>query len=383
MAELGFYPVFPPREDVMVGDVYLADGTRGQRGIRRNLIWFDSVDATSAVDSFYARRPSFPALSPPQPGTGKSKPADGESPGFVAQPQGSAPLFQNGTRANRLRLVQFPGYNVASLTYADLGLAAPVSGVAALLGLSGSNETAVTVSIPQAESYALPAGDALALIGERCRSQDTLYTPQRMSFFAGMFPDMNSRPYLIYITEVFYARAIDYNFMNADAFGANLAATLPGLGALSNDIKALAAQAQKDAEGTAQPSGGSGRPATGNGQAPAGGTPPSPSGSASKDLARKLDELAARTTAMQNGAATLPAPGVRASLGTAGSHGITLRQTFERPVAVGFRGLTLSLGDKPTNAADGCWLAPVLTSPPDSAPMPAPGLDQPPPPPRG
>jgi len=388
LAELGIFPVFPPREDFQVGDVYFAINDRQPNRVRRPLIWFDSVNVVEAADTFYRQRPSFPAFTDPPQNNGGPQTADAGLPAFVPQPTNQDPIFASGSRANRLRLAQFPGFNVANLTYADLGVAAPVSGINALLGLSGSNETVLTVAVPQAESYALPAGEALRLLIARCTAQSGYYSRATMNFFKGMFPPANEPPYLIYITEVFYARSLDYFFSGADAVALAAAATLPDLGALSAGLKDLAQAAVNAAAQTApsgppssQPSGaGAGTGGTTTGAGSDGGAPRQPTPA---DLAQRARSLAERAEAMQSAAAGLPAPGIRAAVRAAGSRGITLRQTFERPIAIGFRGLTLTPAALSADGKQACnFVAAPSAEPGDVMPAPAETTRPPRPPPR-
>ena len=124
---------------------------------------------------------------------------------------------------------------------------------------------------------------------------------------------------------------------------ANVAATLPDVGALSEGLKALATAARQS----------DGKP------------------SSQESIAGRAEALAARAEDGANRAASLPAPGVRASVVTAGERGVRLRATFDRPIAVGYRGIALQ------PAAGGpCEFAPV------QVPTNSPGVMPAPPPPQ-
>jgi hypothetical protein len=340
LAELRILPVFPPREDVQPGDVYFAalntdpNHATVRTGAQRPLIWFDYIDLTGTADRMYQRRPSLPRFGEnlPQRGSG-----DGVA---LPQPASSTPLFGPAPRANRLRLVQFPGFNFATLTAVDLGVAAPIQGLNLLAGIAADDDTTVSVSVPQAESYGIPLVEVWPVLMARCRAHQDLYGRRGGDLLTGMFTSVSgTTPTLLVMTEVFYARAMDFDFRRRGGFGADIAATLPDLGALSEGLKALAAAARQS-DGAL---------------------------SSQENIAGRAEALAARAEIGASRATSLPAPGVRASVVAVGERGVRLRATFDRPVAIGYRGIALQ------PAAGGpCEFAPVQVPVGSLGVMPAP-----------
>src|ERR1043165_7751752 len=67
MRELGIIPVFPPREDVQVGDVYIAPVSPDQElaAFKKKEflplgLWVATLDVKTPLTAFYSNRSSFP-----------------------------------------------------------------------------------------------------------------------------------------------------------------------------------------------------------------------------------------------------------------------------------------------------------------------------------
>src|SRR5262245_14487414 len=163
MRELGIIPVFPPREDVQVGDVYIAPVSPDEEiaafqktGFLPLGIWLTSLDLRGEITNFYASRASFP------------KTTDGitnfmvqltNSP-FASLPQASDQsrnIFVGGD-TSRLRIVGFPSFMSATLNKGDLAAVVPVEAVNLAFGAGFSSARSVTISVPVAESYGVPVG---------------------------------------------------------------------------------------------------------------------------------------------------------------------------------------------------------------------------------
>ncbi|TWA63731.1 hypothetical protein FBZ82_11211 [Azospirillum brasilense] len=325
MAQLRIYPVLPLTEDFMVGDVFLAslppvgDGDPGLRPPHR----LDSINVVNTLNTYYQGRPIWPSKSDD---AGKSVPS------------ATGSIFEKSGAAHRLRRVQFPGFTFARLSAADLGIAAPVSGIAAILGGSWSSDLSVSISVPQAEYVGLPALETMNAFHSHCKNSWKDLDLNDVRSLASMI-DPKGVPTIIVVNEVYYTREISFVFSSSKGFAAEAAATLPNLDRLTSDLTELAKALKSGGTGgTGGGSGGGTGSGTGNGTG---------SGAAAaadaKDraaLQAKADDLLKRAQEIQASAGGLPAPGARLSAVSVSSTGITLTASFPEPVAVGYRGLT-------------------------------------------
>ncbi len=223
--ELQMTPVFPPREDVQVGDIYIEplrhrdqdDWLEGNDYLPIGN-WMGSVDGiTDKVSDFYKNRMVFPKT--PRPAVddqGNVKPDTFE------QPTGQR-VFDRSRDDTRLRLVAPPTFLSVTFNQENVNAAIPLLGFA--LGFDNSRAKSVTVSIPQAESYGLPMGRVLGLV----RNQTGGLT--EATGMAGVALPAGTA--LRVIQEVYYARVLDVTISTATDF--NLDSSLD-LDAITNRL---------------------------------------------------------------------------------------------------------------------------------------------------
>ena len=344
--ELGITPIFPPREDVQVGDIYMAPivpdeekAVLKSKGYLPLGLWVGTATIKKDISKFYSERSSFPVTSK----TGSDQP----------RTTGTDVLMD--TDKQRLRLVGFPMFMSTSLSSGSLSglIPAEAVGVAASAGFTMGRR--VTVSIPRAESYAVPAAVLLNKLTAAAESEDRaqkkwsvlgsggfnpedidiyLPTEQKTILSKNRLWHENKYGYVRVITEVFYARELDITIESSRGAGfafdarpsANLGVSLP--------VASNAASSSPVAAPNALPDGDTG----------ASGTPPPPAVAPAvqfqqptpqqiaAELNRQLDEGMQRST-----------PSVGARFVSAGNNGVGLRVTFERPIAVGYRGMLLKV----------------------------------------
>lgn len=194
LRELGIVPVFPPREDLFVGDMYaypfdpeseiarrvlvsdIDDLSPADRVLRSRLgmsARWSSVNLLNSIEDEYLGRPAWP----------ESTPADllllesGGRLGISAVPSSDRSIFLdvNGTsqgvgeqvdqpvsdRVRRLRLVGFPEFTATSVSSGELSALVPLE-VLTIGGIASiSNVQSITVSIPVGESYSVSTISAL------------------------------------------------------------------------------------------------------------------------------------------------------------------------------------------------------------------------------
>lgn len=401
MSELGIFPVFPPREDVAVGDVYALPmhpydnqlvehiGGLGKAGI--HIGYFNWVDRTnragllSLLSDYYTSRPTFPDTST----SFTLVKTDLEPLNLVRVPRllhGSDDTRTDTFDARpaiMLRQVAFPEFSVTVANAADLSAMIPVEAISANLGFQYASINRISVRVPQAESYGLPTDMLLQELlapanGTFAYSGTNLYlnvspgsypviSPEgavmarRMfdGIIARMMNDVGQRMddktfkqlktrlkdeqdciFLALISEVYFTRAIDINISATKGASGSVAAR-------PMTAAELAAPKQLFTAPT-PPAGTTPAPPTGtNGEAPAATN--TPAVVSVNTLTLGTNEVVAVLDTLQKRNLNQSIASVGGSVQVMGisSKAIGLRRTFERPVAVGVRGVLLKLRAKP------------------------------------
>lgn len=162
IARLGIEPVFPPEEDIHVGDVFAVikeDRRFGsdvrQRALLNRAIKLDHVDMENELRSNYARLPMFSETS--------DRPDSADKP----WPTAAKDDVFGGEKARRYVLIAaFPGFTIRHQRSASAGLAFWYG----TLGLAERDDDVTSIRIPVAETYGVPstvASDALKLFCEK------------------------------------------------------------------------------------------------------------------------------------------------------------------------------------------------------------------------
>jgi hypothetical protein len=308
LRELGIQPVYPPREDLAVGDVYVRRGYVDDqelvpsRGFAPLDLWLASASPGAQLDRFYGERASFPPAPAPAPA-----------------PPATA-LHQVGDNT-RLRTVAFPDFTSLVVRAVDARAFVPLEAIGLGLGGSWDGQHQVNVKVPLAESCGLPLNLALPLIAER--NGDAWFLKPALadsSVLVKLHADVKAwaesaaaldeagreriandpNVHLDLITEVFYTRAIDV---------------------------AVSSQTSGGARASARPvatagTGGDTAPATSEGDA----------------LAR-----ASRLNAELQDVDALSTPGGSVQFLSASDQGLSMRRTFERPIAIGYRAVQITV----------------------------------------
>jgi hypothetical protein len=339
--ELGVYPVFPPREDFQVGDVYLAPTTpeREAAAVAKADylpigVWIGRRQRTlEEISTFYATRPEFPKTT-----TGVASAAGSISQNpfqIVPEPESSGSTFW-GTVASdgslssgnnkRLRLVGFPEFLSTSYSGFDLSGLIPVDALQIAFGATATDVKSVSLKVPVAASYGLPAAlvvEPLIGAGKLKVTELGIGSIEDMKRYVpdgqkkdGADPDF---VYVDIITEVFLARAIDIEIAFQSSFGARVGT--PSGGSASGTQPGVG-----DAGASGGPSGS------------AGTSKPAPA--TAQDLATQSQERANELFKRYS------APGATLGVVAASAGGVTMRRTYERPMAIGYRGTRLKVSLK-------------------------------------
>lgn len=213
--ELQMTPVFPPREDVQVGDIYVEQLTGKEEQddwLRGNDFlpigaWMGNVSGINgAISDFYKERLIFPETPPPP-----RPPANGPAPipdGFNQPSDPNRDIFDAPKANHRLKLVGPPTFLSRTFNGEDINAAVPGLGFA--LGISNSRAKAVTLTIPQAETYAYPVGRMSPMV------LDSSGELQAETGLRGLQLPKGASLRVLY--EVYYARVIEVTIDTATDF---------------------------------------------------------------------------------------------------------------------------------------------------------------------
>jgi hypothetical protein len=222
---------------------------------------------------------------------------------------GSRPDVYGNGLVDRLRIVGFPEFTAAVATAGNLNAIIPAEALNVAFAASGAKNQNVIIKVPAAESYGLPTDTVLGMLFEQDSGNQykSRLKPEYRSRLDLMPFTSKNETHLRVITEVFYARAIDVQIGSSASWGA-------------------AAKV--------------GTPLTGDGGAAP--TPASPETPAER-LTRLNSELNAATGGSAGVAGPGKAPGVAISVVAASDRGVTLRRVWERPIAIGIRGVFITI----------------------------------------
>ena len=336
MRELGIIPVFPPREDVQVGDVYIAPVSPDEelRALKKKEflplgLWLATLDVTNDVSGFYSSRPSFPT-TPTNTTDFMNHQTNNPFAGLPQAQDTNRNIFIGGD-ATRLRMVGFPSFMSATFNKGDLAAVVPVEAVNLAFGAGFTSARSVTVSVPVAESYGIPADK----VWPKVMTADG----KLMDFIPGvpqaqMHNLVNAKQVvqsgtnyyapLRIITEVYYTRALDISVASQTTRGFGIAGRPLVTDAISTAASAASSVAGSSSNTTASAT---------SSNAPVFVMPgvTNFNGNAverAAEMNRSLEQAMAQTV-----------PGGSLKFVAAGDRGVSMRRTYDRPIAIGYRAL--------------------------------------------
>lgn len=318
---LGIEPIYPPQEDFQVGDIYASafgaiDDAPTLAGRAVKIYHYDMRPDLERVQSQLI---AFPATMP--------RPADNGA--VWPQPHSDDSPF--GTAAappKGLSLAVFPGFTLGHVRHSGSDAGGVFRGVSAAITQAGESDDDVELRIPFAETYGVPSLVATGRLDMFCEDETTRdacsddFLRRQLSMVAGKAvfePGVSVE--LILVSRVYLARAIEQVHSSQSAVGANVR-----IAAKLRDVSAAAADAP--APDQSQP----------------------PGIDVAKTLAatisRQRQQLDALAQDIGNGR-----NGLGATAQAAESGRIAITQTFERPVAFGYRAVRRSFSPEPGSPA--------------------------------
>ncbi len=262
---------------------------------------------------------------------------------YIAQKQ----LEDNHT-FDRLPLVAFPGYTLAIYDAAEFATTAPLQNIAIFLGISSKSVESVSLSVKEVETYGLDAYQALSLFFAYCK-RELQPSEKEYSYYSTSAPPCHKETIEIarsrlsdgptsqtmepmMISRVYMTRSIQYTFRGDNVFGLSAVAGVTLNQAVTNQQKlqgllnnaTIQKKDRKTDVGDANPTYG-------------------------EDVINQAHQALNELGASLNALAKSQVPQSRFSFVSADSRGITLEETFERPLVIGYEGLflyPLTQGDK-------------------------------------
>ncbi|MBK8098193.1 MAG: hypothetical protein IPK26_13860 [Planctomycetes bacterium] len=351
--ELGILPIYPPREDVQVGDVMLRRGSATdlqgayESGFPPIDLYLATAGVNTKVGDHYAARPDFATTPPdwaqsiarvPVKEGGTTLPAAGDRSGRpqdATSPKTPAGMFGEG-HVRRLRQVAFPEFSTVTITKGDLSGVLPIKALSLAFAASRASISSVRLKVPNGESCGLPALDVLAAItvkdGDGYPALDPERFPvhvlqalhQQTQEWAKTAPGLgcsarwriqNDRlVYLDLINEVYYARTFEVSVDRAVDAGVAL------------DIRTIDAAAAQTARSQPQ------------GAAPQQPTPQDPPRLDALQRANALNARLRDSVTDNNGT-----PRGALSFTSVSEAHVGMLQTYEHPIAIGMRAMTIAV----------------------------------------
>ena len=378
--EFQIFPVFPPREDMQVGDIYLTcdfpEGPvkRGADGGQTRVPVSQLVATTPAIRPYlaaYYRSRVFLPEALTEKDAAQAAAADGK---LAKMPRRE--MFAGKSETNRLRNVSMPELFSVTASGVDAGALLPTGILLGGLEVGAKDVTSVTISIPSSGSYGLPGNRLQELL-----AYVPINGPTRMLEEYSTKECHPHRAKFIVVSEIYAAHAINVhmNFTNEAAARVKAAINLPSDSARKAIYDALSKHFV--------PGGGDGKGADGKEGSAAESEKKSdaaPGGTAkpkAKDAAGKTDQE--RSTEFVNALKDLASaldqrqsiefPGVRVSAYTGSNSGISLERKFANPVVIGYRGYSVTfqeLDAASAGAGSSLQLAQAVKPPPDDDELP-------------
>jgi hypothetical protein len=299
MREQQINPIYPPREDVRIGDVFLSEVDPANyqnldelKGFLPIPLLVLTTNADTTLKSYYSSRGQYP-FTPTNGVTNINNEFWLTPPAVEAT---DATLYLPNKAPNRLRSVAFPEFNFTKIDQASLQAVIPVEALNVALGANYGRAKDGYLKISSGESVSLPAILVHQFIEDAMLKDKAhrIFKEDFSDFFNTVIAGNRSNCWLTVVTEVFFARSIDVSINSKSAYGG-----------------AIGVNAGKTATVV--------------------------------DLTSNAVQVARSLNALNKEYLTQSSPGGGVSFTSVSSDGIGLRRTYSRPIAIGFRGYTLQV----------------------------------------
>lgn len=332
MARYHMHAVYPPTSDVHVGDIYaFINCTQAAPGaadacvsIKTNhentAVKVDYIPVAGALNEYYQEIATIKDGAQPGGGISAKEPASRES-----QKAAGGGFEMQGPPVD-LPDAALPGFSTYFTSDVDIGTSFPAKFVSLVMGANKAKRVYVSVSFGGVTTYGIPAFPAINSLQRYCNSTGRC-TEQalRSVLLLKLGTTGNSAPMLGLVDRVYLAKSITFTFGSdaAAAVGANVIAGWPS--AIANQSR------MQTATGTS-----------------AGTTQDQQEGVSKGDVkssgdadASQLSDAQSAAMAAEGIALTSKSPGIRVFYSGSNGQQITLSETFDKPVAVGYAALIM------------------------------------------
>ncbi|MFK4448367.1 hypothetical protein ABH944_008425 [Caballeronia udeis] len=259
---------------------------------------------------------------------------------------------------NRLPLVAFPGFTIAHADAQSFGASVPLRFFQAIFGFERNHQDDVSITIRAAETYGVPAIVAKQALIKFCNDQKTIGTceSKNINIELNTLSGTDSPPgnEVALVNRIYLTRSIEYTYKSSTAKGAQANLYVLLQKALTNQQALTTALSSKAAtqSGTAKPS----TPGTPTDKAAAAPKAAASGVAAASDASSNtvqdagqlssadltavkasMDNLLASLQAANQQLGASPVPGSTFSVGSISEDQVSLIQTFDRPLAIGYR----------------------------------------------
>jgi hypothetical protein len=326
MQRIGLDPVYPPQEDVFVGDVYVVvtwDNDMPQSPLVGKSVNVARIDMNKALQQAYRSGYTFPDST--------ARPQAEGAPWLQQAAPGS--IFESGGERKNLPLVLLPGFTIARARQASAGGGWLSSAFSALGAVEGEGQSTIELKIPYAETYGVPSLVATQHLDDFCKDPASrgVCTQQgaRNELLSNVgsevtdrikcpgpgakepCPQEDKRPYrldveILLINRIYMTRSIETVTRSSSSFGAQAKATVR----VTEELRQLQAAAPAAPAANASP--------------------------AEIDATRRaLEDQKARLDALT--AQLAAAPGASAGVRSGDASSLSVTQNLQRPVVIGYR----------------------------------------------
>ena len=307
--QLGITPVYPPREDLQVGDLYAVEESaavqHGTGDARAMTAYLDSVDLTGDIQKYLAGRYQFDDTNLTDntilSASNKILPQ-------TPQTDSDAGTLPAKSTLSVLPITSFPEIEVDSGI--TVGVSGQPQGLGAALGFEAAKTLKMALQFNRVTSYSVPITDGMVQIKHYCERKPDYCQSKNLAlvlnqkYQLGDGKDSISEGSLLLVTKVYLARQITFTFNDA---------TL-----------AAAAMASKASEGTA----------------------PAISQTAMNDATTKgdatmIEALAALQTSLNDSLRASTEGSAAVQLAVVNKNSVSFNEVFERPVVIGYEAVSM------------------------------------------
>lgn len=306
--DLGINPVYPPREDMQVGDIYAVENHTAKDRLTARSAYIDTIDMTSQIQAYLGTRYKFATTTT---GTGPIV-LDQQAIQAAGQTDAAGGKVLTKSDFQTLPITGFPEIEVDSGI--TVGVAGQPKGLAAVFGFEAAKTLKMSLRYGGVTSYSVPTIVGAHMLNQYCESPKTSINCEASSLayvmnlkynLGNKDKDQVKGGYIALVSKVYLARQITYTFN--DAILAAAAAATQGAGAAPT----ISGEAVNKAMDT--------------------------------DNAAMLSALADLQNSLNNASAAAKGGEGSGSVTFAGvsRNGVSFNEVFARPIVIGYEAATL------------------------------------------